>query len=312
MKRLVAAVAVLIVCLAAAWWGLPSLFVQPLLHANRMSAGLAERTVAAAGHEVHYLEGGQGEALVLLHGIFAEKDHWVDFARPLTGSWRVVAPDLPGFGQSGRKEGEPYDYAAQVQRLQALLDALQIRRAHLAGSSMGGTLAVLFAQQHPARVASVALIGSPHGIRSPQASEMDARIDAGEAPLVARSPQDFQRMAKLVFAQPPWIPSPILHRAQETAARNAGSDLRIWREQLKDRYLLDDRIAALAAPTLVLWGDADRVFHPSGAAVLRARLPHAQVQLLPGVGHLPMMEAPADAAAAYQRFLRALPRPGRP
>lgn len=306
MKRLVAAVAVFIACLSAAWWGLPSLFAQPLLAANRMSAGLSEKTVAAAGHEVHYLEGGQGEPLVLLHGIFAEKDHWVDFARPLTGSWRVVAPDLPGFGESGRREGEAYDYAAQVQRLEALLDALQIRRAHLAGSSMGGTLAVLFAQRHPERVASVALIGSPHGIRTPRASGMDALIDAGEAPLVARSPAEFERMAALVFEQPPWLPYPILHRARETAARNAASDLRIWREQLKDRYLLDERIAGLIAPTLVLWGDADRVFHASGAAVLRARLPQARVQLLPGVGHLPMMEVPADAAAAYRRFLLGL------
>lgn len=311
MKRLVATLAVLLACLSAAWWGVPSLFAPPLLAANRMSAGLSEKTIAAAGHEVHYLEGGKGETLVLLHGIFAEKDHWVDFARPLTGSWRVVAPDIPGFGESGRKDGEAYDYLAQVDRLTALLDALQVQRVHLAGNSMGGTLAVLLALRHPDRVASVALVGSPHGIRTPQASAMDALIDAGGAPLVARAPEDFRRMADLVFARQPWLPHPILQRAQDAALRHPDSDLRIWREQLKDRHLLHERIAALAAPTLVLWGAADRVFHPSGADVLRARLPHAQVHLLPGIGHLPMMEAPADAAAAYRRFLLALPGPAR-
>lgn len=294
----------------AAWHAAPGLVLQPLLFLARSSAGLELHTAAAAGHSVHYLEGGPRDAppVVLLHGIFAEKDHWVDFARPLTGRWRVVAPDLPGFGQSGRQANEPYDYAAQVERLRAFLDAAQLQRVHLAGNSMGGTLAVLFALEYPDRVASVALVGSPHGLRTAQPSAMDALIDAGQAPLVARNAEEFDRMMALVFAQRPWIPHPVLHAAQTGALRDAPSNLRIWQEQLKDRYLLDARIGDLRAPTLALWGDADRVFHPSGAQRLRERMAGVQVQLLPGLGHLPMMEAPGSSAEAYDRFLASLPR----
>jgi pimeloyl-ACP methyl ester carboxylesterase len=215
----------------------------------------------------------------------------------------VVAPDLPGFGASGRHEREAYDYAAQVERLRAFLDALGIPRAHLAGSSMGGTLAVLFALQHPDRVASVALVGSPHGIRTPRASDMDRLVDGGAAPLVARTREDFQRMTSLVFARRPWLPYPVWHAAEARALRDAPSNLRIWKEQLKDRWLLDARIAALRHPTLVLWGGADRVFDASGADVVRPRVPHALVRVLPQLGHLPMMEAPAPTAGAYRSFL---------
>ncbi|RZJ24173.1 MAG: alpha/beta fold hydrolase [Haliea sp.] len=293
--------------LVFAWYAAPGFFVQPLLFVNRGLSGLQAHTVSAAGHRVRYLAGGpaaEGTPVVLLHGIFAEKDHWVDFARPLTATWRVIAPDLPGFGETGRHVHAPYDYEAQVVRLLALLDALQLQRVHLAGNSMGGTLAVLFAQRYPQRVASVALIGSPHGLRTPQASKMDALVDSGEAPLVTATPEQFDRMMDLVFARRPWIPGPILQQTRAAALRDAPSNLRVWREQLQHRYLLDDRIDGLRAPLLALWGDADQVFHPSGMQRLRERLPGAQVEPLSGVGHLPMMEAPGQTADAYARFLR--------
>jgi abhydrolase domain-containing protein 6 len=293
--------------LVFAWHAAPGLFVQPLLSVNRGLSGLQAHTVSAAGHRVHYLAGGPAAGdtpVVLLHGIFAEKDHWVDFARPLTGTWRIIAPDLPGFGETPRHVHESYDYDAQVVRLLALMDALQLPRVHLAGNSMGGTLAVLFAQRYPQRVASVALIGSPHGLRTPQASTMDALIDSGQAPLVAATPEQFDRMMDLVFARRPWIPGPILQQTKAAALRNAPSNLRLWREQLQHRHLLDARIGGLRAPVLALWGDADRVFHPSGMQRLQERLPGAQVEPLPGLGHLPMMEAPRQTAEAYARFLR--------
>lgn len=302
-KSIAAALAACLLALTAAWYLLPTSVLPALLALNRSMSGLSEHTVAAAGHDIRYLSGGQGEPILMLHGLFAEKDHWVDFARHLTGEYRVVAPDLPGFGASGRRDDVRYGYAEQVQRLVGLLDALGLQRVHLAGNSMGGTLAVLFALQHPERVASVALVGSPHGIRSPSPSPMDRRIDGGEAPLVVRSAAEFDQMMDLVFSARPFLPYPVLHASKSDAIARADSNMRLWREQLADRYLLDARIGGLAAPLQVLWGEADRVFDVSGANVITARLPHAQVQVLPRVGHLPMMEAPEATARAYRSFL---------
>ncbi|GAB3543283.1 alpha/beta fold hydrolase [Noviherbaspirillum agri] len=307
MKRIVLAAAILsIAVLTAAYYSFPHLFHAPLVNLNRELSGLSEQTVAVQEHQIHYLQGGSGETVMLLHGIFAEKDHWVDFARPLTGSYRVVVPDLPGYGESSRLDNQVYDYAAQVEMLKTLLDALGVERVHLAGNSMGGTIAALFASQYPERVHSVALIGAPHGIRSPQPSEMDRLIDAGKAPLIAHNEEEFEQMMSLLFVERPFLPYPILHAAQSGAVQNAQSNRRLWEAQLKNRYLLDERIAQLPQPALALWGEGDRIFNVSGAEVLRSRLRNAEVQVLPGVGHLPMMERPKESAQIYAAFLQRL------
>ena len=312
-RTLLALCSLLLACTAGAYHALPGLFKEPLLQMNRALSGLEEKTIRVAGHDIHYLEGGQGETpIVLLHGIFAEKDHWTDFARSLTGQHRILAPDLPGFGESSRHEGEAYDYAAQTERLRALLDALGLARLHLAGSSMGGTLAALLALQHPERVASVAFVGAPHGIRSARPSAMDRLIDQGQAPLVAHDAASFEAMMDLVFEKRPFLPYPIVHAAQAEALRNAPSNMRLWQAQLKDRYLLQERVGALRAPTLVLWGGRDHVFDATGAEVLRTHLPQAHISVLPDLGHLPMMEAPGDAARRYAGFLQSLAQPVAP
>jgi len=319
LKRIAISVATaLVLGTAGLYYGAPSLFKEPLLRANRHLSGLEEKTTNAAMHTIHYLDNGTppnpalavgsgadaGTPIVLLHGIFAEKDHWVDFARPLTGQYRVIAPDIAGFGESTRRDDQAYDYAAHVTRLAAFLDVLGLAQVHLAGNSMGGTIAALFALRYPERVASVAFIGAPHGIRSPQPSTMDRLIDAGQRPLVAHDATAFKAMMELVFEKRPFLPYPILHASEQDALRNAASNTRLWDAQLKDRYLLEQHLARLQQhPTLVLWGDSDRVFDRSGLQTVQKLLPQAHIAALPGIGHLPMMEAPADTAQRYARFL---------
>ena len=308
MKRLVfASCLLLLAALTGAYYGLPHLFKEPLLELNRQLSGVSEKTLPVGAHHIHYLDGGSGEPVILLHGIFAEKDHWVDFARQLTSNHRVIAPDLPGFGESGRLADQTYGYAEQTQHLKDFMDTLGIGRAHLAGNSMGGTIAALFALRYPERVASVAFIGAPHGLRTPKPSEMDALIDAGKSPLVAHNAAQFEQMMSMLFAKRPFLPYPILHATQADALRLAPSNTRLWNEQLKDRHLLHDRIGELRTPTLALWGSDDRLFDVSGVQVLNARLWSPQVQVLTGIGHLPMMEAPKEASSIYSGFLKSLP-----
>lgn len=283
--------------------GLSHLLRAPLVNLNRRRAGLAAREVRVAGHGLHYLEGGRGEPVLLLHGLFAEKDHWVDLARRLTPRHRVIVPDLPGFGDSGRHEDLRYGYAEQVERLRAFMDRIGVQRAHVAGSSMGGALGALLADEYPGRVASLAFIGAPHGLRSPQPSETDRLIDAGHTPLIAHDAAEFDALLGRLFAQRPWLPWPVLRAAREDAIRRAPSNHRLWQEHLADRYLLEGRLAQVRAPLLVLWGRRDRVFHVSGARSLRWRRPDADIQVLDRLGHLPMMEAPLTVAQRYRPFL---------
>lgn len=294
-----------VLALVAVWFLAPTWLRGPLVAANRASAGLDAHVTNVAGHELHYLEAGprDDEAIVLLHGIFAEKDHWVDFTRAWGTDRRVLIPDLPGFGESTRRDDARYDYASQVERLHAFLDDRGVTRVHLAGSSMGGTIAALYAIEHPERVPSVAFIGAPHGIRTLAPSDADRMIERGEIPLIARDGGGFEAMLGRLFARRPFLPAPIYVDARERAIRDADSNVRLWREQLADRHLLHERVTALRAPLLALWGERDRIFDASGARALRELQPDATIEVLPGLGHLPMMEDPAGTAAAYRAFV---------
>ena len=294
---------VLLVVIVFAYFRWPQHVAVLLIGLNRKLSRLSLAQVAVGPHTVHYLQGGTGPSVVLLHGIFAEKDHWVDFARPLTGSYQVFAPDLPGFGESGRFADQEYHYEAQVERLRQWMDALGLTQVHLGGSSMGGTLSALFAVRYPQRVLSVAFIGAPHGLKTPRASTMDRQIEEGLCPLIVRSPAEFQQMFDFLFARRPFLPAPIVKVAMADAIANADSNVRLWQAQLQDRFLLDATLSQVTAPSLALWGAQDKLFDASGVEVIRTLQPMAQVEVLEGVGHLPMMEAPARTARRYRDFL---------
>jgi abhydrolase domain-containing protein 6 len=302
--RLLPALGVLALLGAVLYVALPAWFHAPLVALNRTMSGLSERVVVVEGHEIRYLEGGEGETVLLLHGIFAEKDHWVEFARQLTPEYRVVAPDLPGFGASTRLAEQSYEYPDQVRLLEAFVQRLALDSVHVAGNSMGGTIAALYAIDHPDRVRSVAFIGAPHGIRSPRASEADRRIAAGEIPLIARSAGEFERMLDLLFVERPFLPRPIVRDAADRAVAGAVYNVRLWEEQQRHPDLLQRRLPELAHPTLTLWGAGDRVFDVSGAGVVERLLPGHELVVMQATGHLPMMERPRDSAAHYLRFLR--------
>lgn len=290
------------------WYGQPATVQPGLLAVNRLSAGLSHSEVSTPTHRMHYLQGGSGPVVLMLHGIFAEKDHWVDFARAMPAGYRLVVPDLAGFGSSGRNAALPYDYAAQLRYLVEFLDALGLQDVHVAGSSLGGTLGALLAAQYPQRVRSLAFVGSPHGLRSELPSDMDRAIDAGQAPLVPRTVVGFDAMFALVFAQPPFLPYPVKAVAQSQTLAQADSNQRLWDAQRNDRYLLDAVLPRVKAPLWALWGQEDRVFHISGTQRLRTLQPGAPVEVMPEVGHLPMMERPRESAKAYASFLNSLPK----
>src|SRR3546814_19009731 len=99
----------------------------------------------------------------MVHGIGADKDNWAQIAPFLRGTGRLIALDLPGFGDSGKPTDGDYSIVAQAERLGQFLDALKLPRAHFAGNSMGGAVVLEFAHRHPERVQSLWLL-DPAGV----------------------------------------------------------------------------------------------------------------------------------------------------
>jgi abhydrolase domain-containing protein 6 len=306
LKSTLAALAATGALAAGTYQLFPEAVAGPLLSATRRLCGLRASQVQVGTHTLHYLEGGEGEPVLLLHGLFADKDHWTQFSRALTARHRVIAPDLPGFGESTRRADEDYAYDAQVQRLHAFTQALGLTRFHLAGSSMGGALAALYAARYPEQVVSLAFIGAPHGLRTPVPSPVDLEIAQGRLPLVSESAEDFERLAQRMFVRRPFLPRPLLLQLRERALRDVPGDVRLWHAHRAQGPVLEGLLPRLQLPSFSLWGAEDQVFHVSGAPLLRA-LPHHRGHVLSGVGHLPMLERPTETGARYADFLKTVP-----
>ena len=172
-------------------------------------------TATVDGYEWRYLDTDShqlgpgatpGRTLVLLHGFGASKETFVRLAGLFSGAYRVVVPDLLGFGESARPSQISFHPAAQASRVVALLDALNVRGpVHVAGNSMGGLITAYMALNHAERLASVSLICAA-GVRSPNPSALDRLHANGETPLLVRSIEDFDRILGMIFYKPPPIP----------------------------------------------------------------------------------------------------------
>ncbi|MFZ5723644.1 MAG: alpha/beta fold hydrolase [Pseudomonadota bacterium] len=286
----------------------PSGLAWPFLRDMQgLVAGLQKRTVEVDGQQMTWLEGGTPGAtpVVLLHGFAASKENWLPLL-PFLGGHRLLIPDLPGWGESEFRYDKPYGIDHQVERLAHWLEQAAPAGAHLVGSSMGGAIAGFLAARHPQLAQSLTLMNAA-GVRGSEASEFERRLMEGENLLVTHSMADVFRLFTLVTERNRHMLAATLTPVmggQMLARRHVNAHLF---HQLIEHAPREDRpgIATVVAPTLVLWGDQDRVLHVSCAETFRSLIPHAQVTRLRGIGHLPMLEVPAVTARCLQRFWRA-------
>lgn len=292
-----AAVAGLFLMLAAA----PERVLRAAFAAERRRAGLSRAVVDLPdGTRYVYLDGGRGTPLILLHGFGADKDNFTRIARFLTPKFRVIIPDHVGFGESSHPADADYRPEAQVARLERFADALGLSTIHLGGNSMGGQIAATWAARRPDRVASLWLL-APAGVWSAGESELHQVIQAtGKNPLLATSEQEFAELFRFVMSKRPFFPRPLLDVLAQERIRNYPLERRIFDQVVQDS--IERRVAGLATPALIVWGDEDRALTPAAAPALRSLMPNAEVVMMTGIGHVPMVEAPRRTAADYLRF----------
>lgn len=241
--------------------------------------------------------------VVLVHGFGGSKDHWTRFIAHIPSDVWVIAPDLPGFGDSPKLTTESYDLDAQATRVHKLLDELEVGSFHLAGNSMGGHLSTLLALRMPERVQSLVLF-NPAGMRGPVPSAMDKLTDGGAVPFVIKNREDFQTLLKHSFVISPRIPDFLLDHFAEQAALSYDFSRKI-KDDLKERPApIVDRIATLRPPTLVVWGDSDGVLDPSAVPLWRKKVPGGLVVVMKETGHGPQIERPEEAAELMLEWWR--------
>jgi abhydrolase domain-containing protein 6 len=221
MKKVAIALTLCVACLIGLMAAFPEDATRAAFAIERFRSGLEHKSIVMDGETWHYLDGGPTDApvVLLLHGFGADKDNWTRFSKNLTDRYRVIAPDLPGFGESTRRLDRDYSLSAQSDWLHDFAAALKLDNFHLGGNSMGGHTAAFYAYRYSSQIESLLLIDNA-GITSPNASEAQLAIERGEHLLLLSSVNVMRPLlpqAKVVIMQETGH-IPMLERPQETAA----------------------------------------------------------------------------------------------
>jgi pimeloyl-ACP methyl ester carboxylesterase len=299
-----------------------ALKLQGTVHPDRPARIPRARTVSAHGVDTFYLEAGYGPAVVLLHGLGATNSSMLPTLAELSHDHRVLAPDLPGFGESA-KPLRAYHPAFYARWLHALLDATHVERALLVGNSMGGRVAIEMALRHPARVERLVLFAPSLAFRRFRFLQPVVRLLAAELGVVPVPVPRWlaMRVLRLMFAEPERLPAAWYEAAMDEFQR-VFSTLRgriaffsaarqLYLEASDGPHGFWERLPALACPALFLWGDQDLLVPAAFAPHVEAALPGARSVVLPSCGHVPQFEHPALTHRLVREFLSELPtRPG--
>ena len=274
-----------------------------------MSISIEEHTVDVEGITTRYFAAGAGPPLVLLHGDAESAFDWSWTLPALARTRRVYAPDLPGSGETAKPVADYYPAFLELFAA-SFLDTVGVGRAALVGNSLGGLVALRLALAEPARVGSLVLVAGS-GLGRAANLGLSSLVIPGYGDLSiawagtkAGAAQRARARARLLFAHPghapgAWVSEQYrLARTPDFLATQLAA-LRAALDPFGQREVLLDELPRLTMPTLVVWGERDRILPVSQARAARARLPNGSLEIIPDCGHLPQVEWP-------DRFVRAL------
>ena len=289
--------------------GVADFLLKQGIAAEEKKAGLAATSLKLSFGRVDYLArvGASGQAVLMLHGATADRSSWLRLARHLDRQFTLVIPDLPGHGRSGTDTALDYSIAAQAARIKEFLCRLTVGRVHIVANSMGGAIALHLAATWPDLVRSLTLI-SAAGIEAGPSWLQEHMARTGTNPMLQiEGGADYRAMMQIGMAAPPYIPGLMLDALARGFASRKAINQKICDDILRD---LDqtDKLAAISAPSLIIWGAADKVLNVANAALLQQRLANSERVVLDGIGHVAMVEAPRQVAGLCMSFFNGAPK----
>lgn len=250
--------------------------------------------VLVHGISLAYERRGKGTPFVLVHGFPLDHVTWDALSPHLDANFDLILPDLRGFGQSDAPAGA-YTVEQMAADLAALLDALNIRQTCIAGHSMGGYVALAFASAYPERVLGLGLIGS-------QAVADNAERKAGRYTTARQVEADgvtiVSGMAEKLSANPDLAPF-----FREIILRQKAAGVSGALQAMAERPNYTEFLKEIQTPVVLVHGLADALIPPERSREIKALAPAAFLTELPGIGHSPALEAPAETAQALKNLL---------
>ena len=269
--------------------------------------------VRLPGRRVSTLTMGAGPDVLLIHGLGGAKSSFFDAAAALSRNYRVHVLDLPGFGSSSKPATAPYTARWFAETVRDTMDALDIRRAHVAGNSMGGRVAIELGLRNPERVAGLVLLCPAVAF----VKRTYHPIVRALRPELGLLPHQFSRDKVAahfwsLFADPdgidPSVADVVIDEFQRIYASPGGriaflsAARNIYLDAPFGRNGFYGRLSQLQAPSLFVWGSHDRVIPPAFARHVAQWLPSAEQLVLEGCGHVPQVERADQTAGLLERF----------
>jgi pimeloyl-ACP methyl ester carboxylesterase len=256
------------------------------------------------GFSLHYEDAGTGTPLLLIHGFPLSAAIWREQTAALAGKFRVITPDLRGFGSSGMPDGA-CTMNMYADDMIALLDHLGLERAAVCGMSMGGYVLLNLLERYPARVAGACFMVT-------KAAADDAEGRARRLLLADEVLQSGAAVAATAFSKMLFAPETAANRPELVAevlqimmaAQPAG--LASGLLAMRERTDYSNRMDICTVPALVIGGEEDLAIPPEESRKLAAALPGSLLRMIPGAGHMVMMEQPAAVNRVLMEFLSGL------
>jgi pimeloyl-ACP methyl ester carboxylesterase len=261
-------------------------------------ADFSTSEIAVRGCRIRLMRGGAGAPLVYLHG--ASGASWLPFLQTLAQKFDVIAPEHPGFGESDTPDWLDTIHDLAYFYLDVLADQ-KLDGVHLVGNSLGGWIAAELAVRSTQRLASLTLAGAA-GLYVPGAEQIDSFLRSDEQRL-----RDFFYDPKRANEMIARVLRPEL---EDVALKNRTTVAKLsWQPRSHDPHLAK-WLHRIDVPTLLVWGDHDRLFPVAHGRAYQQAIPGAKLVIVPKCGHVPQIEQPDAFVAALESFIGA-PPPGR-
>lgn len=284
---------------------------QQILQEERTWAGLTTQTLKVGDIEWSYSEGGDKNkpTVLLVHGLSGSRDNWNRVAHYLTPYYHVVIPDLPGHGNTKVPADFDLQVPNMVEALRRFTEAAGINRnMHIAGHSLGGAVAGLYAAQYFYDTQSLLLIDSAGVFKNTQSPYLkDISL---LRTLTVTKPGDFDKLMAIAMKNPPFIPAFLKQGQEQMMISQSPNVIKVIDAMIKLYGFYTPETFALAAkaieaPTLIIWGQQDKIIDVNVVPELKGMIKNAEEPvILPNVGHTAILEAEQLVVQKYLPFLQ--------
>jgi pimeloyl-ACP methyl ester carboxylesterase len=280
------------------------------------------RWVEVEGRWMNLVDIGEGPVILMIHGLAGSWQNWLENIPFFARDHRVIAVDLPGFGES-QMPAKDISISRYADTIDALLDVLEIDQpVRLVGNSMGGFIGAELAIRYPARIERLVLVAaaglSVENIRTKREKGLRHRAEniaffnigwvAARSPTVVRRPRLRSAVMLLVVAHPDRLPPELTFEQ----VKGSGKDGFPGALEALCNYPIRERLPEIECPTFIVWGDKDRLVPLKDASVFEELIDDSRKVVYEDTGHLTMLERPARFNRDVCEFLQEEPGEAKP